>query len=246
MGNPTLVRILTSIGLELLATTGTRIAKMDMTMNLYDRIPNNVNLSENKKLQFALEKWLPNYLDWWREMGPDGFQDKDIWLRTAIDVGADGWAHFDYVKMPDYRWGIFLEPSQHEAIVGFGNNYQQPAYQQVPYEFRDDLRRIIVTQADTEPASVEQQRQLGKTCPSLYDLRNLFQVNVEEGRHLWAMVYLLHGYFGRDGDKGAAAIGKRLEQARESTMANTVAAAPRVDLIHPGALRYLREIGLAR
>jgi benzoyl-CoA 2,3-dioxygenase component B len=69
----------------------------------------------------------------------------------------------------------------------------------VPGEFRNALRRIIVTQGDTEPASVEQQRQLGKTCPSLYDLRNLFQVNVEEGRHLWAMVYLLHGYFGRDG-----------------------------------------------
>jgi len=33
----------------------------------------------------------------------------------------------------------------------------------------------------------------------MYDLRNLFQVNVEEGRHLWAMVYLLHSYFGRDG-----------------------------------------------
>ncbi len=26
----------------------------------------------------------------------------------------------------------------------------------------------------------------------MYDLRNLFQINVEEGRHLWAMVYLLH------------------------------------------------------
>ena len=79
-------------------------------MNLYERIPNNVNLSEDKKLQRALEKWLPNYLDWWREMGPEGFQEKDVWLRTAIDVGSEGWAHFDYVKMPDYRWGIFLEP----------------------------------------------------------------------------------------------------------------------------------------
>src|SRR4029077_9414997 len=56
-----------------------------------------------------------------------------------------------------------------------------------------------VTQGDTEPASVEQQRWLGHRCPSVYDLRNLFQVNVEEGRHLWAMVYLLHSYFGRDG-----------------------------------------------
>src|SRR6185436_17377005 len=38
---------------------------------------------------------------------------------------------------------------------------------------------------------------------SLYDLRNLFQVNVEEGRHLWAMVYLLQKYFGRDGREEA-------------------------------------------
>ncbi len=168
-------------------------------MNLYDRIPNNVNLSEDKRLQRALEKWLPSYLDWWHDMGPDGFQDKDVWLRTAIDVGSEGWAHFDYVKMPDYRWGIFLEPAQADARVGFGDNYGAPAYQEVPGEFRNSLRRIIVTQGDTEPASVEQQRLLGHTCPSLYDLRNLFQVNVEEGRHLWAMVYLLHAYFGRDG-----------------------------------------------
>ena len=68
------------------------------------------------------------------------------------------------------------------------------------------LRRLIVTQGDTEPASVEQQRHLGKTAPSLYDLRNLFQVNVEEGRHLWAMVYLLHTYFGRDGREEAEAL----------------------------------------
>jgi benzoyl-CoA 2,3-dioxygenase component B len=58
-------------------------------------------------------------------------------------------------------------------------------------------------QGDTEPASVEQQRNLGATAPSLYDLRNLFQVNVEEGRHLWAMVYLLHAYFGREGREEA-------------------------------------------
>jgi benzoyl-CoA 2,3-dioxygenase component B len=43
----------------------------------------------------------------------------------------------------------------------------------------------------------------------LYDLRNLFQVNVEEGRHLWAMVYLLHRYFGRDGREEAEALLER-------------------------------------
>jgi benzoyl-CoA 2,3-dioxygenase component B len=76
-------------------------------------------------------------------------------------------------------------------------------WQQVPGEYRSTLRRLIVTQGDTEPASVEQQRKLGHTCPSMYDLRNLFQINVEEGRHLWAMVYLLHAYFGRDGREEA-------------------------------------------
>ncbi|MEP6569428.1 MAG: benzoyl-CoA 2,3-epoxidase subunit BoxB, partial [Acidobacteriota bacterium] len=157
----------------------------------------------------ALEKWLPNYLDWWQEMGPDGFQQKDVYLRTAISVEPDGWANFDFVKMPDYRWGIFLKPAEAGAKIGFGDNYGQPAYQEVPGEFRNSLRRIIVTQGDTEPASVEQQRELGKTCPSLYDLRNLFQVNVEEGRHLWAMVYLLQRYFGRDGRDEADALLER-------------------------------------
>jgi len=36
----------------------------------------------------------------------------------------------------------------------------------------------------------------------------------------------------------------RLEQARETTMANTLAAAPRPELIHPGVRRYLAEAGL--
>src|SRR4029453_13900152 len=75
-------------------------------------------------------------------------------------------------------------------------------WQEVPGEYRAMLRRLVVIQGDTEPASVEQQRHLGKTAPSLYDMRNLFQVNVEEGRHLWAMVYLLQKYFGKGGRGG--------------------------------------------
>lgn len=45
--------------------------------------------------------------------------------------------------------------------------------------------------------------------------------------------------------RGEAALAARLPQARETTPRNTVAAAPRVELIHPGALRYLREAGFA-
>jgi benzoyl-CoA 2,3-dioxygenase component B len=165
-----------------------------------ERIPNNVSLASNRRLLRALEEWQPQYLDWWREMGPQGFQDHhQVYLRTAISVDPDGWAHFEYVKLPDYRWGIFLADPVADRRIGFGDFYGQPVWQEVPGEFRNQLRRLIVTQGDTEPASVEQQRQLGSRCPSIYDLRNLFQVNVEEGRHLWAMVYLLHSYFGRDG-----------------------------------------------
>ena len=168
-----------------------------------EKIPNNVNLASDKRLQRALEEWQPKFVDWWRSMGPEGFQAHDVYLRTAVNVGREGWAHFGYVKMPDYRWGIFLEEPEKERKIGFGDHFGKPAWQQVPGEYRNMLRRIIVTQADTEPASVEQQRMLGQTCPSLYDLRNLFQVNVEEGRHLWAMVYLLQTYFGRDGREEA-------------------------------------------
>ena len=169
------------------------------SINYSDRIPNNVDLSSDRRLQRALEKWQPAFLDWWSDMGPEGWQAKDVYLRTAISTDKGGWAHFDYVKMPDYRWGIFLNEPIPDRKIGFGDHAGTDAWQTVPGEYRNMLQRIIVTQADTEPASVEQQRYLGATAPSLYDLRNLFQVNVEEGRHLWAMVYLLHGYFGRGG-----------------------------------------------
>jgi len=167
------------------------------------KIPNNVNLKDDRRLQRALEAWQPDYIDWWKSMGPTDFNENDIYLRTAVSVNKDGWAHFDYVKMPEYRWGIFLTPQEAGRTIGFGDDFGKDAWEQVPGEHRNALRRLIVTQADTEPASVEQQRILGHTAPSLYDLRNLFQVNVEEGRHLWAMVYVLQAHFGRDGREEA-------------------------------------------
>lgn len=173
-----------------------------------ERIPNNVNLAEDRRLQRALEGWQPKFLDWWKELGP-ALPTKDVYLRTAIAVGRDGWAHFDHVPMEQYRWGIFLAERDPERVVNFGKHKGEPAWQEVPGEHRADLMRLIVVQGDTEPASVEQQRILGNTAPSIYDLRNLFQVNVEEGRHLWAMVYLLHAYFGREGREEAEQLLKR-------------------------------------
>jgi benzoyl-CoA 2,3-epoxidase subunit B len=175
---------------------------MTTTADYTDKIPNNVDLAEDRRLQRALESWQPNFLNWWESMGPT-LPTQDVYLRTAVNVGRQGWAHFGHVPMKDYRWGIFLAERDRDRTIAFGEHKGEPVWQKVPGEYRSALQRLIVIQGDTEPASVEQQRNLGATAPSLYDLRNLFQVNVEEGRHLWAMVYLLHAYFGRDGREEA-------------------------------------------
>jgi benzoyl-CoA 2,3-dioxygenase component B len=174
-----------------------------------ERIPNNVGLADDPRLQRALESWQPKFLDWWRDSGPVAFQENEVYLRTATSVGREGWAHYDFVRLPDYRWGIFLAEPEPDREIGFGEHKGKPAWQQVPGDYRSDLRRLIVIQGDTEPASVEQQRHLCRTSPSLFDLRSIFQVNVEEGRHLWAMVYLLHAHFGRDGREEAEALLER-------------------------------------
>src|SRR3954465_3643552 len=173
------------------------------TIDLQSLIPNNVHLGENRQLQRALEHWQPAFLNWWDEMGPSHFKAREVYLLTAVGVDAQGWAQYGYTPMPEYRWGIFLADKEEGRKIGFGAHVGEDVWQDVPGEYRSTFRRLIVTQGDTEPASVEQQRMLGHTAPSLYDLRNLFQVNVEEGRHLWAMVYLLHAHFGRDGREEA-------------------------------------------
>ena len=192
-----------------MSTTSTTTTSTTSTIDYSEKIPNNINLSDDRTLQRALEQWQPNFINWWDDMGPEGSTDMDVYLRTAVSVDPQGWAQFGHVKMRDYRWGIFLNPGDANRNVHFGDHKGEKAWDSVPGEHRANLRRIIVTQGDTEPASVEQQRHLGLTAPSLYDLRNLFQINVEEGRHLWAMVYLLHKHFGRDGREEAEGLLQR-------------------------------------
>jgi len=179
-------------------------------------IPNNVGLADDLRVRKALETWHPGYIDWWKTVGPEGFQNSPVYLRTAVGVGSEGWAKFDFVRMPEYRWGVLLAPKVEGRTIPFGAHKGEPAWQEVPGEYRAALRRLLVIQGDTEPASVEQQRHLGATAPSLYDMRNLFQVNVEEGRHLWAMVYLLQKYFGRDGREEADELLRRRSGDQDS------------------------------
>ena len=129
-----------------------------MSVELNSRIPNNVDLSEDRRLQRALERWQPAFKSWWLERGPDGLQEHEVYLRTAVGVDREGWAHYDHVRMPEYRWGIFLSEPEPDRRVAFGDHVGEPVWQEVPGELRGPLRRLIVTQGDTEPASVEQQR----------------------------------------------------------------------------------------
>ena len=135
--------------------------------------------------------------------------DYDVYLRTAISVEPQGWAQFGYVKMPDYRWGIFLAPPasrpqdrlrRAQGRAGLAGGAGRVSREPAPHHRHPGRHRTRLGRA---AAAARAHR------PSLYDLRNLFQVNVEEGRHLWAMVYLLHRYFGRDGREEAEALLQR-------------------------------------
>jgi len=121
--------------------------------------------------------WQPEFLNWGRT-GPRDFQVADVYLRTATSV-MPRLGDLRYVRMPDYRWASFSPVAIPSAASVLGDS-STGSVAADPGEYRATLRRLIVTQGDTEPASVEQQRMLGHIAPSLYDMRNLFQVNVEE------------------------------------------------------------------
>lgn len=91
------------------------------TVDYSELIPNNVALADDRRLQRALERWQPAFLDWWGEMGPIESIAHDVYLRTAISVDREGWANFGYTKMPDYRWGIFLADAVPDRRIAFGD-----------------------------------------------------------------------------------------------------------------------------
>ena len=53
-------------------------------------IPNNVNLNEDRKIQRALEKWQPAFLNWWENFGPNWAAKDDIFLRMYYNIDFKG------------------------------------------------------------------------------------------------------------------------------------------------------------
>ncbi|MDJ0948549.1 MAG: benzoyl-CoA 2,3-epoxidase subunit BoxB [Alphaproteobacteria bacterium] len=171
------------------------MAQIDLT----DSIPNNVGLADQAGLSRTMAQFQADYMDWWRECGPQGFDAADVYLRMPTGVDSRGWATYAYSQLADFRWGLYQAELDEERRAVFGRLAGEPVLREVPGEFRDAMLKLLVTQADTEPASVEQITYLGRMAPSNYDLRNLFQINCEEGRHLWAIVHLLVAHFGKAG-----------------------------------------------
>src|SRR4026207_2279330 len=109
-------------------------------------IPNNVALGQDARVKRALEKWHPGYLDWWNDMGPEGFQESLVYLRTAVSVDPKGWAKFDYGRRPEERGGVLLAPRGEGRLVNFGQRKGEKAWQEVPGGYRAMLRRLVVIQ----------------------------------------------------------------------------------------------------
>ena len=134
-----------------------------MSIDYNERIPNNVDLSENKRLQRALEAWQPELHRWWRELGPEGLQENDVYLRTAISVdeGLGALRLREDAGLPlGHLPGRRRSPARSRSATTRASRSGRRCRANTA-----DARRLIVTQGDTEPASVEQQRHLGRTCP---------------------------------------------------------------------------------
>ena len=128
---------------------------LDLINVSYDtQIPNNVGLSDDRKVLKALEKWHPGYIDWWNKLIPRDFQDSMVYLRTAVSVDPKGWAKFDYVRMPEYRWGVLLAPQVDERLIPF-------SFFRSPFTFAVKLKLSLLF----PPDSGNVPRKLGARAP---------------------------------------------------------------------------------
>lgn len=156
-----------------------------------------------------------------------GVEVKPIFLEKAADgppMLADGRA--------EALWGAGVGWPAFTALAKSGGRFIVPT----PDEVKRILEKNPALQAVTLPAKSypEQDQALASVGSWSYVLAN--KELKEDTAYLLARA--IH--------RAEAPLAARLEQARETTMANTVAAAPRPELLHPGVQKYLREARLLK
>lgn len=149
---------------------------------------------------------------------------KPIFLEKAADGPAmlmDGRA--------DALWGAGVGWPAFTALAKQGGRFIGPT----PEEVKRILEKQPALQAVTLPAKSYpgQDQPLASVGSWSYVLAHKDHLQEEAAYLVARAVHWAEG-----------PLAARLEQARETTMANTVAAAPRREMIHPGVLKYLSEI----
>ena len=123
---------------------------------------------------------------------------------------------------------------------GFTTVAQAPGGARFIAPTSDEAARIRAKHAFLKPLTVAANSYPGQTAPieSVGSWSFIMARPTLDDAIVYRLAKALH--------QAEPGLARRLDQARETTAANTIAAAPSQDMIHPGALRYLRQIGLAR
>jgi len=154
-----------------------------------------------------------------------GVQIKPIYLEKAADGPAmltDGRA--------DALWGAGVGWPAFNALAKSGARFIAPNAQ--------EITTILQKNPALQPVTLPAKSYPGQDAP-LPSVGSWSYVLAKPALPE-AAAYLL----ARAIHRAEAPLAARLEQARETTMKNTIAAAPRPELIHPGVRRYLTEAGL--
>jgi TRAP transporter TAXI family solute receptor len=132
----------------------------------------------------------------------------------------------------DALWGAGVGWPAFTALAKSGARFVGPS--------ADEVKRILARQPALQAVTLPAKSYPGQDAPipSVGSWSYVFArpgLTEEQG---YLLARALH--------RAEGPMASRLDQARETTAANTVAAAPRADLIHPGALKYFREAGIAK
>ena len=168
-----------------------------------EKIPNNVDLGERPDAAARARAVAARVHQLVGGHGPRGLDQTSTSICAPRSASIrKGWAQFGYVKMPRIPLGHLPPRRSRAARFTSASTRASRRGRTCP---ANTARTCAASSSPRATPSRPRSSSSGISahCPSLYDLRNLFQVNVEEGRHLWAMVYLLQRYFGRDGREEA-------------------------------------------